>query len=233
MDQGRYIWCRVCNEVHHVTPFDRSPMYVSQPRGDRVVPMDDWREFMQRHAGHKLEALRAFGERQVQDRPSMDPMKERYIDVTNGQECFVIRSFRTSIEEPLDFELLTGRLKITRVSVEIQENEIRKEMNYHFPWEPSASLVNEKIDLFIRLFKELVRDLDSSLINVPGYSYTNNSVVYGSLDARFIEFLMERCEPYFSTAELKGIKKFCEFHMGSDGVMGLLIKHAFGIEKSV
>ncbi len=78
-----------------------------------------------------------------------------------------------------------------------------------------------------------MRDLDSSFINVPGYSYTNSSVVYGSLDARFVEFLMERCAPYFSTADLKGIRKFCEFHMGSDGVMGVSIKHDFGIEKSV
>jgi hypothetical protein len=188
---------------------------------------------MQRHAGHKLEALQALGESYTPGHAPLDPMKEGYVEVTNGHETFVIRSFRNSIEEPLSFELLQGRLKITRVSVEVQENEIRKEMKYHFPWESSERLSDEKIDLFIRLFRGMVRDLDASRIEVHGYSRTGSSVVYGSLDARIVETLMERCASYFSIAELKGIRRFCEYHMASDGVMGLLVRHDYGIEDSV
>ncbi len=233
MDQGKYIWCRNCSEIHHVTPFDRSPMYILEAGEEKVVSMDDWRAFMQRHDGHKLEALQAFGMSYNPGIPPLDPMKERYIEVTNGQETFVIRSFRNSIEEPLNFELLQGRLKITRVIVEIQEDEIRKEMKYHFPWEPSARLDDEKIDLFIRFFRELARDLDLSRIEDHGYSPIGCSLLFGSLDNRIVDTLMERCAPYFSPAELKGIKRFCEHHMTNDGVMELMVRHEYGIEKSV
>jgi len=27
MDNGRYIWCRNCGAIHHVTAFDRYPIY--------------------------------------------------------------------------------------------------------------------------------------------------------------------------------------------------------------
>ena len=85
MDQGKYIWCRNCSEIHHVTPFDRSPMYILEAGEEKVVSMDDWRAFMQRHDGHKLEALQAFGMNYNPGIPPLDPMKERYIEVTNGQ----------------------------------------------------------------------------------------------------------------------------------------------------
>ncbi len=233
MDQGKYIWCRNCSEIHHVTPFDRSPMYILEAGEEKVVSMDDWRAFMQRHDGHKLEALQAFGMSYNPGIPPLDPMKERYIEVTNGQETFVIRSFRNSIEEPLNFELLQGRLKITRVIVEIQEDEIRKEMKYHFPWELSARLDDEKIDLFIRLFRELARDLDLIRIEDHEYSPTGSSLLFGALDNRTVDTLVERCASYFSPAELKGIRRFCEHHMTSDGVMGLMVRHEYGIERSV
>ena len=232
MDQGKYIWCRNCREIHHVTPFDRSPLFILEAGEEKVFSMNDWRHFMQRHDGHKLEALQAFGMSYNPGIPPFDPMKERYVEVTNGQENFVIRSFRNSIEEPLNFELLHGRLKTTRVVVEIQQNEIRKEMQYHFPWEPSAPLEDKKIDLFISLFSEFVKDLDVSSIEVQGYSRTGSSLLFGLLDNRIVDNIMEMCATYFSPAELKGIRRFCEHHMTSDGVMGLMIRHEFGIEKS-
>jgi len=28
MDDGRFIWCRNCGAIHHVSAFDRSPVYL-------------------------------------------------------------------------------------------------------------------------------------------------------------------------------------------------------------
>jgi hypothetical protein len=43
--------------IHHVTPFDRAPVYSLLAGEVEVNSADDWREFMLQHAHHKLEPL--------------------------------------------------------------------------------------------------------------------------------------------------------------------------------
>lgn len=233
MAEERYIWCRTCNDVHHVTAFDKAPEFVVTQGGTKEQSVDDWGAFMKRHAGHRLEALKGVGEGYTPGSRPMDPMKVGYTEVTNGQDWFVVRSSRKSIDQPLNFELVPGRLRATGVAVEVQENEIRKEMKHHFPWGATGRLGDEKIELFIKLFREMLRDLNPDEIKVCGHSYADSSVVYGLLDAPVIETLMDKCAPHFPLAELEGIRRFCETHMGRDGVMALLIRRHYRIQESI
>ena len=68
--------------------------------------MDDRRAFMRRHWGHRLEALKAIGEKQFQTGRTFDLMNIGLIEVTNGKDLFVLRSFRNRIDEPLNFEIV-------------------------------------------------------------------------------------------------------------------------------
>ena len=63
MDSEKFIHCCVCDAIHHVSPFDKAPAFVLV--GDEVEAQatDDWRLFMTQHAGHRLEPLRASGEK--------------------------------------------------------------------------------------------------------------------------------------------------------------------------
>lgn len=232
MVEERYIWCRNCNAVHHVNLFDKAPAYLSSHGLEKEFPMDDWRAFMQRHAGHRIEGLKGIGEKCLPVGCPMDPMSVGYIEVTDGQNRFVIRSSRKNIEEPLNFELIRGRLIVVRTTLEVQENEIRKEMKYHFPWEVSERLDEEKIELFIRIFKELVIGFSSQEIRISGYASPNGSAAYGVLDTPMVEALVKRCLPHFHPLELKGIRRFIDTHNQSDGVMTLLIRHHYRIEES-
>jgi hypothetical protein len=68
--------------------------------------VDDWRVFMRAHAGHSLEPLTAVGEVEIVRGAVGDPMAVAHIKVSNGREEFLLRRRRSSIAEPLRFELI-------------------------------------------------------------------------------------------------------------------------------
>jgi len=213
-----------------MSPFEKAPEYSVDQSEVNQLPIDDWGVFMKRHTGHKLQALRSAGERYCPGGISTDPMDVEYIEVTNGKEWFVIRSFRKSIEEPLSFEIVPGRLKPTGVTVQIQENEIRKEMKHHFSDKTSRGLDEEGIELFIKLFKKVVKDIKPNEIKVS--EYTDGSLAVGELNTRLLDALTGQCTPHFPPAELNDIRRFCEAQSRSDGVMALQIKHQYRIEQA-
>ena len=106
MSEQKYIWCRDCNEIHHVTPFDRAPAFIVVEGEIQESPVDDWRTFIRQHSSHMLEPLTPIGEKYFPCGHPFDPMKVRYIEVMKGSVRAVIRGFRKSIDEPLRFELV-------------------------------------------------------------------------------------------------------------------------------
>ena len=233
MARDKFIWCRNCSAIHHVTPFDRAPVYAVLSDAVEETATDDWRAFMQQHANHKLEPLEATGEKYFANGSALDPMSVGYIEVTNGHDRFLLRRSRKSIEEPLAYELMKGRIVATGLSLEVQENEIKKEMKYHFTWSPATPLNDDRIDLFIGLLKELVKGIDPNTVQITEYAYTDESVSYGSLDPDVIEALMMKCAAYFLPVELAAIRRFVESHRESCDVMTLLIRRQSAIEQPV
>ncbi len=210
--------------------FDKVPEYIVDQREEIEVPMDDWGVFMKRHAGHKLQALRSIGERYFPNGESLDPMIVEYIEVTNGKDWYVVRSSRERVEDSLSFEIVPGRLKYTGVSVKFRENEIRKEMKNHFAYKTSRGLDEEGIELFLKLFKEVVKEINPNEIDVR--EYADGSLAVSELIHRFLDALSLKCTPHFPPAVLNDIRRFCEAQTGSDGVMSLQIKHQYRIEQA-
>ena len=46
MDNGRFIRCRNCGAIHHVSPFDHSPVYYFVAGAVQEKQVDDWRAFL-------------------------------------------------------------------------------------------------------------------------------------------------------------------------------------------
>lgn len=234
MPDEKYIRCRNCDEIHHVSAFDKTPVYNFVDGSVRESAADDWRRFMDRHAGHKLEALKAIGEKYFPNGSVADPMSVAYIPVTDGSGKFLLRRSRRSIEDPLSYELVGGRIAYTGASLEVRENEIRKEMKHHFQWAPAEPLSDEKIDLFVRLFAELARGLNPEERMLSEFSYVSpsDSVACSLLDKETIEKLMAKCAAHFNPSELESLRRFIESHRGDGDVMALLIRRQFKIEQS-
>jgi hypothetical protein len=98
MGNDRYIWCRNCGAVYHVTPFDRAPMYALNDGEVVEMRANDWREFMARHSGHRLESMVSTGSDYYPNGSAVDPMNVRYLEVSNGTDTLLLRRTRTSIE---------------------------------------------------------------------------------------------------------------------------------------
>jgi hypothetical protein len=232
MDEGKFIRCHHCDAIHHVTPFDKAPVYALVSGQVETSSADDWRAFMEGHAHHKLEPLRATGEKYFGTRNPMDPMGVGYLEVTNGQEKFLLRRSRKSIAEPLAYELVKGKTVGPDATVEVQETEIKKEIKYHFNWTPALPPSDDKIDLFIALLKCLVKEIDPNTIQVTEYSYTGESVAYGRLNQDVIDALMRKCAAYFLAAEQEAICRFIHSHREGCDVMTLRVRQHFSVEDS-
>jgi hypothetical protein len=106
MSDRRFLYCIDCNAVHHVTPFDTAPIFVSDGLQIRELPQDDRRNFIDRHFGHRINELISVAETRDVSGDSVDLMKEAYIETTDGKASFVLRSFRKSIADPLTYEII-------------------------------------------------------------------------------------------------------------------------------
>ena len=232
MGSEKFIRCYVCDAVHHVSSFDKAPTFVFVGDQLEVHATDDWRLFMAQHAGHRLEALKASGETLFPDDSPRDPMSVSYVEVTNGRDRYVLRRARKSIQEPMSYQLIRGRLADMGLAVEIQENEIKREMKNHFSWSPAVCPDDDKIDLFVGLVKELVKSLDPQHLPISEYSYDDDSVSYGTLDNAALDALTERCAAHFLPDEVVSLRQFVETHRSGCDVMTLVLRRRLTIERS-
>lgn len=108
----RFLYCRRCGDVHHVTRFDQAPLYHRDAHGVAEIPADDRRAFLDRHAGHRIEELTAVSEAKVRNDRVNDPMTTRSVEVSNGETLFVVRASRKNIAEPLTYRLVPTQLKL-------------------------------------------------------------------------------------------------------------------------
>src|SRR5688572_4641909 len=231
MVSDRFIWCRNCDAVHHVTSCDRAPRYVYVEDEVEEIPGDDWRAFMKQHEGHRLEPLKASGEKRFCQSSMSDPMGVAYIEVTNGRDHLLLRQWRANIADPLSFEVTRGRLVDQGLTVCIQDSEIKKEMRYHFRWYADA-LDDQKIELFVQLFRDVVTVIEPETIEVAGFCSEDDNVTFGLLPADVIELLMARCSPYFQPRELDDIRRFIDSHREPCDVLALVMRRQLKIEQS-
>jgi hypothetical protein len=233
MDRDKFIRCCRCDAIHRVSRFDKAPLYVLAGNEVEEQATDDWRAFMERHAGHRLEPLSGTGEKVFPSGSPFDPMSVGYVEVTNGQELFVLRRTRRSIQEPLSYELVCGRLADAGLILEVQENEIKKEMKNHFSWAPATCPDDDKLDLFLTLFKEIVDALKPSNVEISEDSYGNDAVSYGLLDNAAIDALTDKCAAYFLPDELCSIRRFVQTHRSGCDVMTIVMRRQLTIEQAI
>jgi hypothetical protein len=233
MDNGKFIHCRNCGAVHHVTVFDKAPNYFVVAGDTREAPADDWRVFMNRHAGHGLEALKALGVLYFPEGSAADPMAVGYLKVTNGHREYLLRRSRRSIGEPLRFECIEARFGEPMVALEIQEREIRKELKLRFCWDSGQALSDAQIDLFIALWRDAARQVDARAVTATEPSYVNHNISYAALEAPIKDCLLKQCAGHFNPGEVAALRRFVEAHSRGSDVMTLLLRRQVPIEERI
>ena len=110
--------------------------------------MDDYRNFLESHRGHRIEDLRIIEDSFVSEKPYIEPVKVSYFKATNGKERFVIKRSRDHILEPLTYDLVHGDFAVKCVKVEAQAREIRKQMESELA---DMGLTKDQLDGFVNL----------------------------------------------------------------------------------
>lgn len=230
MVNRKFIRCRNCDAVHHVTAFDKAPAYRFSTCEPSEIPANDWGDFMTRHAGHRLDPLEATGHSFFPDGMSSDPMATGYIEASDGKETVLLRRVRASIHEPLRYEIVPGRLVHREATLDIQANMLRKEMKLHFLWAPAQTLSDEKIDLFVNLYREVVSGLDAHTVCSRQFSVSDDSIAYGPLNASTRNALLEKCQCYFTTDEFAALRRFIDSHGEADDVLAIVVRRVMVID---
>ena len=223
MARDKFILCRNCDAIHHVTRFDKAPCYALVGGEVQESPLDDWRVFVTAHAGHMLESLEGTGEKYCPSGSPLDPMGVTYIEVTNGNARMLLKRTRSAIDEPVQFRPVLGRLTDNGATIEVQENEIRNEMKYHFSWAPHT-FDDQKITRFVELYKEVVKDIDPRSVCASEYSYADDNISYAVLEDCTVQALLRKCAVSFVPAEIAFIERFVETHRSGSDVMALVLR---------
>lgn len=221
------IRCKNCDEIFMRTPFDQYPEYEfgSERSLDhyRTVARDDFQEFLIHHHGHRLENLKIIEDSFVSELAYSEPIKTSFFKATNGKEKFVVKKFRERIDEPLKYLLIPGDYFLKCITVEIQAEEIAKQLKREF----KPPLSQGKVDAFLKLYRAIVQDIDIEVLErIPEESDRPLEVYYRIDDIRLM-YLLRNCHHIFKGREYSAMEEFIHRHK-DDGV--LLLKATYQIQ---
>lgn len=122
LSHRRFLYCHDCNAVHHVTPFDSAPVFDFDGMEIRELPQDARRYLIDRHSGHRIGNLIKLGEITGEAVALAHPMRINYIETTDGQDTFVLRSVRKHIADPLSYEVIPRQLRLLDVVKKLNQH---------------------------------------------------------------------------------------------------------------
>jgi hypothetical protein len=224
---NQLIRCRNCDQIFMKSPFDRYPEYEfgpgHAPENFQSIKRDDFQDFLSHHHGHQLEQLRIIEDSYVSEKAYSEPVKTSFLKATNGREKFVIKKFRERIDEPLKYQLIPGDYSLKCVGVEIQSEEISRQLDR----EVKPPLSQDKMDAFLGVMGALTEDIDvSDLERIPEETHHPLEVYY-KIDDVHVMHLLRNCRNIFKGQEYLAMEEFIHQHK-DDGV--LLLKATYKIE---
>jgi hypothetical protein len=192
--------------------------------------LDEQKEFMRMHQSHAPQELLIDPETFISDKPSYEPIKVAYMEASNGKERFLIRRTRAALGRPAFFEVIPGKIRVAEVSLEIQENEVRRQIAWENGTQP---LSGEKVSKFIEALREELENIAPEHLNqeiettLPGET---SLLTYGRFSETGWKRVLERCEKSdFQASELKMIEKFIHENRQPGDVLGLTIRKRVSI----
>src|SRR4030042_6606914 len=227
---NQLVRCINCDEIFLKTPFDLWPEYNSfsnrSPEFLQCIEKDDFQEFLRNHHGHRLEDLQIIEDSFVSEKAYSEPIKTSYFRATNGKESFVIKKFRKKIDQPLTYQLIAGDYFLKCVGIEIQYNEIARQLEAEFK---AAPLPQNEMAAFLSLYQQVVKILDiENLERAPDES-PNPLEVYYKLNDVGLAYLLRNCRNIFKGQRYLDIEECIHRHK-DEGV--LLLKATFQIQVS-
>jgi len=227
----KLIRCTQCNKV--IPQYDRFGDFGESSTLPGVEwaseDLDGQKEFLELHRGHVLEELIVDPDATVSDRPPFEPCRVTYLEAGNGKERFLIKRVKEGYDRPASYELIPGQIRVADISLEIREEELRREIERLNGFLP---LPQEKVGKFIAAFREEVRGIsperwrEEMEMTLPGET---SPLTCGSIHDSLWENVLHRCENDFQDSELKLIERFIRDHRKAGSILDLRIQNKISI----
>jgi hypothetical protein len=224
---NQLIRCKNCDEIFMKTPFDQFPEYEFNSdrsfENFRSIERDDFQDFLIHHHGHRLENLKIIEDSFVSEKPYFEPTKTSFFKATNGKEKFVIKKSRKRIDEPLTYQLISGDYILKCIAIEIQSEEISKQLKR----ELSPPLSEAQINAFLKLYFAIAENVDIQNLERISEESRHPLETYYKIDDVHLVYLLRNCRNIFKGQEYSAMEEFIHREK-DDGV--LLLKATYKIQ---
>ncbi len=183
----------------------------------RTIERDDFQEFLGSHRDHRLEELKICEDSFVCERPYTEPVKESYFKATNGQEEFVIKKFRESIDEPMRYQLIHGDFSLHCSHIDIPSRQIKKQLEREFRHPP---ITDHEVRAFLKVCQYVAKKADVEKLRMVAEEPEHPLTRYYELDEAGLRSLLKRCHALFEEKVCLDIDRFIYHHI-DDGVLAL------------
>lgn len=226
----KLIRCTKCNQV--------IPNYegyaVTQAR---CLPGVEWsgadlghaKEFLLAHSGHPLEELSIEMEALSSKKPAYDPMGVTFILASKADRKFLIRRTRKALDQPASYEIIPGKLKLLNVSLNIQEFDLRRQIDAEKEF---SLLLKRKMEKFIEAFRDEIRGISAGDFEGQAEAVEEGEtdlIAYGSLKDSHWERILNRCGRYFKESELRLIWRFIDENRNPLDVLSVEIQRRISV----
>ena len=224
-----WIRCIDCNQVAHITDYDRFPQYHCDEDLDEITeePVDDTKRFMVQHRNHRMEELTVIKNSFISEGCYGEPLKVNYREATNGKERFVIKGWREDVKSPLRYELIPGYIKTT-FRLEAQSGEIRRQMSEEMAHPPLAAA---KIERFIKIVEEVISRFPVRYAIETTAESDTPLGSYCKMDTNIVREVLRLSEEVFDAKELRKIEQFIYRNNNFKDPMTLLFKRSFDVKR--
>ena len=228
---GKLMRCTKCDQVipHPADfgDFEKSSLLPGVEWSSEDVERQ--KEFFRCHGEHPVEELRVNTDTWISDKPSYESVKVSYFEASNGQQNFLIRRTKPALDQPATYQLIPGKLLVSNVSYNIQEEALRKQMAAR---NGSAPLTEEKIQKFIRAFRDEVEAIGPEELRAEievAEEGETPLLSYGIFKEAHWENIVRRCAQDFDEADLNKVRKFIDENSQPDDALSLLVKRQVSI----
>jgi hypothetical protein len=226
----KLIRCSTCNQV---TP-NYEGYAVTQAQS---LPGVEWsdadlakaKEFLLTHSGHPLEELSVEMDSLISEKPAYEPIGVTYILAGNADRKFLIRRTRKALDQPASYEIMPGKLKISNVSLKIQEYELRKQIAADKGF---SLLLKRKMEKFIESFRDELAGISAENFEEEADAIEEGEtslIAYGSLRDSHWERILNHCGRYFKESELRVIRRFIDENRNPLDVLSIQIQRRISV----
>jgi hypothetical protein len=187
------------------------------------------KEFLLTHSGHPLEELSIEADSLISEKPAYEPIGVTYFLASKADRKYLIRRTKKDLDQSASYEIIPGKLKLSNVTLRIQENDLRKQIAAEKGF---SLLLKRKMEKFIEAFRDEMAGISAEDFEGETEAIEEGEtslIAFGSLKDSHWERILKRCSGFFKEPELILIGRFIDENRNPLDVLSIQIQRRISI----